>query len=205
MRSPGEPQAEPTMGKPINGGFHLLEARCSPCERVSLVALRALQPPETRSGSWKLEAALYCEPCSEGRHYSRRQRAQVLGLTYARSDPEPGKAAQRKTGAVNARYSVATLQRPEQRRPGAGNSSAGERSPWLHTLVGFPRWRRVLRRSKPASPRRLYSPKCTPHGIDATELVNDGTSAGGKEAIIGFLAGTRTPKNLRSNESAGRS
>ena len=30
-----------------------------------------------------LEAALYREPCSEGRHYSRRQRAHILGLTYA--------------------------------------------------------------------------------------------------------------------------
>jgi hypothetical protein len=33
---------------------------------------------------WKLETALYCEPCSEGRHYTRRQRAHILGLTYAR-------------------------------------------------------------------------------------------------------------------------
>jgi hypothetical protein len=37
---------------------------------------------------WKLEAALYCEPCSEGRHYSRRQQAHILGLTYARPEPE---------------------------------------------------------------------------------------------------------------------
>jgi hypothetical protein len=34
------------------------------------------------------EAALYCEPCSEG-----RQRAYILGLTYAR--PEPGIARAR--------------------------------------------------------------------------------------------------------------
>jgi hypothetical protein len=26
MPSPGEPQAEPTIGKAINGGYHLLEA-----------------------------------------------------------------------------------------------------------------------------------------------------------------------------------
>ena len=87
MPSPGEPQAEPTIGKAINGGFDLLEARCNRCDRVSLVALRALkQPPETPV--WKLEAALYCEPCSEGRHYSRRQRAHILGLTYDRPDPD---------------------------------------------------------------------------------------------------------------------
>jgi hypothetical protein len=88
MPSPGDPQAEPTIGKAINGGFDLLEARCNRCNRVSLVPLRALkQPPETPV--WKLERALYCEPCSEGRHYSRRQRAHILGLTYARSDTEP--------------------------------------------------------------------------------------------------------------------
>jgi hypothetical protein len=61
------------------------------CNRVSLVPLRTLrQPPETPV--WKLERALYCEPCSEGRHYSRRQRAHILGLTYVRPDSEPGRA-----------------------------------------------------------------------------------------------------------------
>jgi len=70
MPSPGEPQAEPTIGKAINGGFDLLEAKCNRCDRVSLVPLRALRhPPETPV--WKLEAALYCEPCSAGRHYKR--------------------------------------------------------------------------------------------------------------------------------------
>ena len=92
MPWPGEPQAEPTIGKAINGGFDLLEAKCNYCDRVSLVPLRALrQPPETPI--WKLEAALYCEPFSEGRHYSRRQRAHILGLTYARPDPEPARKA----------------------------------------------------------------------------------------------------------------
>ncbi len=52
----------------------------------------ALQhPPDTPV--WKLEAALYCEPCSEGRHYSRRQRAHILGLTYDRPNPEPNAQA----------------------------------------------------------------------------------------------------------------
>ena len=37
--------------------------------------------------SGKLEA-LYCEPGSEGRHYTHRQRAHILGLTYARLEPE---------------------------------------------------------------------------------------------------------------------
>jgi hypothetical protein len=85
------PQAEPTIAKAINGGYDLLEAKCNRCDRVSLVALRALKhPPDTPV--WKLEAALYCEPCSECRHYSRRQRAHILGLTYARPEPEPSSA-----------------------------------------------------------------------------------------------------------------
>jgi hypothetical protein len=34
-----------------------------------MAALRSLTyPPKTPV--WKLEAALYCEPCSEGRHYT---------------------------------------------------------------------------------------------------------------------------------------
>jgi len=35
MPSPGEPQAEPTIGKAINGGYDLLEAKCNRCDRVS--------------------------------------------------------------------------------------------------------------------------------------------------------------------------
>jgi hypothetical protein len=95
MPSPGDPQAEPTIGKAINGGFDLLEAKCNRCDRVSLVPLRALRQP-SETPVWKLEAALYCEPCSEGRPYSRRQRANILGLTYVRPDPEIGKAAAKK-------------------------------------------------------------------------------------------------------------
>lgn len=57
MPSPGDPQAERTIAKAINGGLDLLEAKCNRCDRVSLVRLRALRhPPETPV--WKLEAAL---------------------------------------------------------------------------------------------------------------------------------------------------
>jgi hypothetical protein len=99
MSSPGDPQAEFTIAKAINGGYDLVEAKCNRCVRVSLVPLRSLkQSPVTPV--WKLEAALYCEPCSEGRHYSGRQRAHILGLTYATPDPEqpkmPGRKASRK-------------------------------------------------------------------------------------------------------------
>jgi hypothetical protein len=100
MPSPGDPQAEPTIGKAINGGFDLLEAKCNRCDRVSLVALRSLKQ-HTDTPVWKLEAALYCAPCSEGRHYSRRQRAHILGLTYARPDPEPRQATRRRSVAKN--------------------------------------------------------------------------------------------------------
>ena len=62
-----------------------------------MAALRSLTyPPKTPV--WKLEAALYCEPCSKGRHYSRRQRAHILGLTYDRPDPEQPRMPGRKTG-----------------------------------------------------------------------------------------------------------
>ena len=91
--SPGDPQAEPTIGKAVNGGFDLPEAKCNRCDRVSLVPLRALRrPPSTPV--WRLKAALYCEPLQ--RRPSRRQRAHILGLTYAGPDPEPGRLAGRK-------------------------------------------------------------------------------------------------------------
>lgn len=64
MPSPGEPQAEPTIAKAINGGFDQLEARCNPCDRVSLVALRPLrQPPETPV--WKLEPHSIASPAAK--------------------------------------------------------------------------------------------------------------------------------------------
>jgi hypothetical protein len=75
-------QAEPTIGKAIDGGYDLLEAKWNKCGRVALVLLR---PEETTIR--KLEVALYCEPCSAGRPFSHGQRAHILGLTYPRPDP----------------------------------------------------------------------------------------------------------------------
>jgi hypothetical protein len=49
--------------------------------------MAAVASPAGRTPIWKLEAALYCEPCSEGRHYSPRLRAHIPGLTCARPDP----------------------------------------------------------------------------------------------------------------------
>ena len=88
MPSPGDPQAEPTIGNAVDGGYDLLE-------RSAIAAtLRGLTHP-AETPNWKLEAALYCLPCSEGRHYGRRQRAHIIGLTYARPDLEPAKAKRR--------------------------------------------------------------------------------------------------------------
>lgn len=54
-RRPAILRREPTIGKAINGGFDLLEAKCNRCDRVSLLSLWALrQPPDTPV--WKLEA-----------------------------------------------------------------------------------------------------------------------------------------------------
>src|SRR5258707_12674375 len=57
MPSPGEPQAEPTIAKAINGGFYLLEAKGKRCDPGSLVPLPALRHPPGTPG-WKLGASL---------------------------------------------------------------------------------------------------------------------------------------------------
>jgi hypothetical protein len=67
------------------------------CDRAWLVPLRDLRhPPETPV--WKLEAALYCEPCSKGWHPPA---AGAYSWTYARPDPEGA------TGARTPRASLA--------------------------------------------------------------------------------------------------
>jgi hypothetical protein len=94
MPSPGEPQANPTIGKALNAGYDLLQAKCNRCRRISLVPLRGLKrAPSTPI--WKLEPALYCEPCSDKRVGGRRQRAHILQLTFARPDGDTTEQAQR--------------------------------------------------------------------------------------------------------------
>jgi hypothetical protein len=94
MPSPGEPQANPTIAKALNAEYDLLEAKCNRCRRISLVLLRGLKrAPSTPI--WKLEPALYCEPCSETRIGGRRQRAHILRLTFARPDGDTTEQAQR--------------------------------------------------------------------------------------------------------------
>ncbi|MCP3402109.1 MULTISPECIES: hypothetical protein [unclassified Bradyrhizobium] len=74
MPSPGEPQANPTIGKALNAGYDPVEAKCNRCRRISLVPIRTIRRPADTL--WKLEPALYCEPCTEIR--GRRQRAHIL-------------------------------------------------------------------------------------------------------------------------------
>jgi hypothetical protein len=82
-RTPGP---SPKIAQAINGGYNLLGAKCNRCDRVSLVALRASSIRRT---------ALYCEPCSDGWHCSRRQRAHILGL-------EPSKGNETETDKTPA-------------------------------------------------------------------------------------------------------
>lgn len=86
-------QANPTIGKAINGGYDLLEAKCKRCRRLSLVSLRAVKRP-ARTPILMLEDALFCERCSEGKHYTHRQRAFIVGLAFAKPDaPSSGSAS----------------------------------------------------------------------------------------------------------------
>ena len=92
MPSPGESQANPTIRKALNAGYDLLEAKCNRCKRISLVSLRAIKRPLS-TPIWKLEPALYCEPCSDMR--GRRQRAHILRLIFAKPDGDTTQQAQR--------------------------------------------------------------------------------------------------------------
>lgn len=95
MPSPGEAQANPTIAKALNAGYDLIEAKCNRCRRVSLVSLRTIKRPAS-TPLWKLEPALFCEPCSESRPGGKRQRAHILRLTYARADSDPPKASRKR-------------------------------------------------------------------------------------------------------------
>jgi hypothetical protein len=86
MPSPGEAQANPTIGKALNAGYDLLEVKCNICRRVSLVSLRDIKRLQT-TPLWKLEPALFCEPYSERAPGGRKQRAHILKVTCAAPDP----------------------------------------------------------------------------------------------------------------------
>jgi hypothetical protein len=95
MPSPGEVQANPTLGKALNAGYDLLEVKCNRCRRVSLVSLRAIKRPAA-TPLWKLEPVLFCEPCSERAPGARKQRAHILKVTCAAPDPDAPSQEKRK-------------------------------------------------------------------------------------------------------------
>lgn len=94
MPSPGESQANPTIAKALNANYDLLEATCNRCRRISVVPLRGLKrAPSTPI--WKLEPALYCEPCTEKQDRRPAPARSHSAADYAEPDPDATKQAQR--------------------------------------------------------------------------------------------------------------
>jgi hypothetical protein len=85
--APGELQAEPTIGKAMNGGYDLLKAKCNRCRRVSVVPLRSLRQPAERLYGNLRPRFIASRAARVG--ITARARAHILGLTYARPDPVP--------------------------------------------------------------------------------------------------------------------
>lgn len=92
--APGEAKAEPTIGKAVNAGYDLLEVKCNRCRRVSEIRLAEIMRPAA-TPIWQLEAALFCEPCSEQRAGGRKQRAHILRLAASRPHPQAPQKAER--------------------------------------------------------------------------------------------------------------
>lgn len=67
----------PTIGQTVNGGFPLLRVKCNRCSTERNVDLRKVRRP-LDSQVHQMEAALFCETCTEAR--GRRQRAHILWL-----------------------------------------------------------------------------------------------------------------------------
>jgi|SRR5450631_2595353 hypothetical protein len=67
MESYGGPaQPSPTIAQCLNGGYGWLQVKCRRCETEASIALEHLRRPRDRS-IWKLEAALKCRSCKQGR------------------------------------------------------------------------------------------------------------------------------------------
>lgn len=67
----------PTIAQAMNGGFPLLRVKCNRCSAERDVDLRKVRRP-LDSHAHLMEAALFCETCTETR--GRRQRAHILWL-----------------------------------------------------------------------------------------------------------------------------
>src|SRR5215212_10260872 len=78
---PGQPS--PTIGQCLNGGLAWLEVECNRCKtRASLPLADIRRPRDTLI--WKLEAALKCRSCKNGR---RAPSVHVIKLTETREIP----------------------------------------------------------------------------------------------------------------------
>jgi hypothetical protein len=87
----GPAQPSPTIGTALNAGYDRLEVRCNRCGRLSRADLRKVR----RSGDTplhQLEAALFCQECSQSKKW--KQRAHIVGLACdTLPDAEPPKRA----------------------------------------------------------------------------------------------------------------
>lgn len=66
----------PTISQAINGGYPLLRVKCNGCITERRIELQSLKRPRD-SQIHLIEAALFCEACSQGR---RKQRAHIIWL-----------------------------------------------------------------------------------------------------------------------------
>jgi len=81
----GPTRQSPTIAQAINGGRPLLWAKCRRCNREPKIDLRLVRrPPDTPVHL--LEAALFCEPCSDGRKF--KVRADLLGVVADPNGPD---------------------------------------------------------------------------------------------------------------------
>jgi hypothetical protein len=73
----GPAQPSPTIATALNAGYDRLEVRCNRCGRLSRADLRKVR----RAGDTplhQLEAALFCQECSQSKKW--KQRAHIVGL-----------------------------------------------------------------------------------------------------------------------------
>jgi hypothetical protein len=63
----GPAQPSPTIGQCLNGGYGWLEVKCRRSDTRASLPLDAIRRPRD-TPIWKLEAALKCRSCKNGRH-----------------------------------------------------------------------------------------------------------------------------------------
>jgi hypothetical protein len=87
----GPAQPSPNIETALNAGYDRLEVRCNRCGRLSRADLRRVR----RSGDTplhQLEAALFCQECSQSKKW--KQRAHIVGLACdTQPDAEPPRRA----------------------------------------------------------------------------------------------------------------